>query len=249
MRESTHMGMNRTGIDMSPLQSKEMIKGGQDVAPAEDGKSALAATMREYVQMADAVGSVPMPGSLKGALVSLKDKVTGKNPEVLINKLGERLAFERTGVRLYEAMIAKCEVALASQGGAIFTVDELRHFRDEEQAHFAMLTEVMESIGADPTAQTPDADVAGVASMGLAKVITDPRTSVMQSLQALLSAELTDNASWELLVTLCDDMGMTDVADRFRQALRDEENHLRHIKSWYAQMVVTQGGATPSMKH
>lgn len=34
-------------------------------------------------------------------------KMTGTRPEVLVDKLGERLAFKRTSTRLYEAMLMK----------------------------------------------------------------------------------------------------------------------------------------------
>lgn len=249
MSKTTHMGMNRTGIDISPVLSKEMMRSSDDVPADISGVSELAAFRRQVVAEADRLGSVPIPGTFKGAMVSLKDKLTGKNSEVLINKLGERLAFERTGTRLYEALITKCESVQNSQMGAVFSLDELRQIRNEEAAHFALLTEVMESIGADPTAQTPDADVVGVASMGLLKVVTDPRTSVPQSLVAILTAELADGAGWELLVSLSSDMGMNDMADRFRQALAEEERHAAKVREWLTSLTVTESGVTPSVRH
>ena len=71
----------------------------------------------------------------------------------------------------------------------------------------------MERLGGDPTAQTPCADVTAVASAGLLQAVRDPRTSVTQSLQALLTAELVDNASWELLYTLAREHGFEDVVE------------------------------------
>ena len=47
----------------------------------------------------------PTPEHLKGVAKATAARITGSRPEVLIDKLGERLAFERTGIRLYEAMI------------------------------------------------------------------------------------------------------------------------------------------------
>lgn len=72
--------------------------------------------------------------------------------------------------------------------------------RSEEAQRFLLLKGALESLGADPTAQTPDADVIGVASRGVLKVMADPRTTVGQCLDALLTAELTDHAGWELLI-------------------------------------------------
>lgn len=246
MEKSNQMGRNRTGIDMSPIHSKEMISNAESATPSSSNGISISSIEREYIEEADAIGSVPMPGTMKGALKSAMKKVSGRNPETLINKLGERLAFERSGVRLYECMITKCE---SKKGSQQIPVNRLRHFRDEEEQHFQMIRNAMQSLGADPTAQTPDADVTGVASMGLMKVITDPRTSVSQSLAALLSVELTDNAAWELLIALADEMGLEELADEFGQALRQEEEHLRDVRQWYEQSVLSDAGAKETVKH
>ena len=68
---------------------------------------------------------------------------------------------------------------------------------------------------ADPTAMTPCANTAGVASMGIMQVITDPRTTVPQCLSAILTAELADNAGWELLIQLANEMGQDDMVAQF----------------------------------
>ena len=69
----------------------------------------------------------------------------------------------------------------------------------------------------------------------------DPRTSVSQSLEAMLSIELTDNAAWELLIKLAEDMGLTKMAEKFRHALQQENVHLEHVKHWYEKSVREQG--------
>src|SRR5690606_21457866 len=127
------------------------------------------------------VGSVPIPATPKGMLKSAMEKMVGRHPETLINKLGERLAFERSGVRIYESFIEKCESA-TNDGKDVSPVplERLWEFRNQEAQHFRLLKQSIESLGADPTAQTPDADVIGVSSMGLMKAIMDPRTSISQ---------------------------------------------------------------------
>jgi ferritin-like metal-binding protein YciE len=233
---------------MSPIHSKEMISNAESASssPESNGMS-ISVVERQYIEEADAVGSVPMPGTMKGALKSAMKKVSGRNPEMLINKLGERLAFERSGVRLYECLITKCESKKAD--ATQIPIDRLRHFRDEEEQHFQLIKTCMQSLGADPTAQTPDADVSGVASMGIQKVIGDPRTTIGQCLEAMLSAELTDNAAWELLVALADQMGLEEMADQFSQALREEEEHLRDVRQWYEQSVLSDAGVRAATKH
>jgi hypothetical protein len=90
----------------------------------------------------------------------------------------------------------------------------------------------MERLGADPTAVTPAADVAGVASSGLLGVAADPRTTVHQSLEAVLIAELADNEGWEMLIKLSRDMGQDDMATEFQTALQEEERHLALVRGW-----------------
>jgi rubrerythrin len=238
MEKSEALGMNRTGIDMSPQNSKSMIDAAAKTQPGNGNGAARLAIERAYLKDAAAIGSVPMPGTAKGAAKSLLNKLSGKHPELLIDKLGERLAFERSGVRIYEALITKYEAA-SSEGNADVDIpaEQLREFRDQEAEHFALLTECIEMMGADPTAQTPDADVSGVASSGLMKVVTDPRTTMPQCLEAMLSLELTDNAAWDLLHKLAEDLGLDDMAQQFAHAHRQEENHLRHVQQWHERAV------------
>lgn len=243
MENSTQMGTNRTGIDASPMDSKEMISGAERLTPASDASGQqMQSIERQYIEESESVGSVPIPGTIRGALKAALKKMTGRNPEMLINKLGERLAFERSGVRLYDSFILKHETLAAVDGGSPVVVDELLHIRDEEAQHFQLLREAIEALGADPTAQTPDADLGGVAAMGIQKVLTDPRTTISQGLEMLLTLELSDNAAWELLIKLTDDMGLDEMADQFRHALEQEEEHLRMIRSWYEESVLTQAG-------
>src|SRR5690606_13520592 len=169
---------------------------------------------------AERIGSVPIPGSAKGMLKSTFDMIKGKSPELLVDKLGERLAFERSGVRLYDAMIAKVK-AMNVVGSDLVSV--LQHIRDEEFEHMLLVEDAIKTLGADPTAQTPCADVAAVKSMGLMQVLTDPRTNVAQGLGALLTAELEDTAAWELLIELAEAGGHPNIAKSFEKAKTQED--------------------------
>jgi hypothetical protein len=90
----------------------------------------------------------------------------------------------------------------------------------------------LESLGADPTAITPSANVASVEAMGIVQVITDPRTTLAQSLHAMLVAELADTEGWEILIELATRLGHDGMGDDFRDALRAEERHLAHVRQW-----------------
>jgi hypothetical protein len=237
MEKSTEVGLNRTGVDMSPIDTKEMLALSRATPPSSGGdEMSMAAVRREYNAEAEELGSIPPPGTLKGVASTAVQKLTGKNPEAFIDKLGCRLAFERTGVRLYDALIAKCSTAPGAD--VQVPLDTLWTFRNQELQHFKLVEAAIRSIGADPTAQTPSADVDGVASMGLIQVLTDPRTSVAQCLEAILIAELADNDAWHMLILLAEKMGMNDMARDFRIALNEEDNHLMHVRQWYKQLVL-----------
>jgi ferritin-like metal-binding protein YciE len=240
VERSTQMGANRTGIDASPIDSKAMMEATEQFFKTHGSEKELQALKRDYVSDSGTIGSVPIPGTPKGMVKSAMKKLTGKNPEVFINKLGERLAYERSGVRTYDSFIQKCAAAHNGKSASDVPLDRLKEFRDQEAEHFFMIKHCMETLGADPTAQTPDADVSGVASLGLMKVINDPRTTVSQCLEAMLSLEMTDNAAWDLLIKLAEDAGMDGMADQFTVALEQEDVHLHEIRQWYEAAVRKQ---------
>jgi ferritin-like protein len=239
MENEVVAGMNRTGLDMAPLVKGDMV----DYAQAEAGRApesdgAFEAVHMAYIEEAERVGSVPIPATVKGMASTVASKVTGGKPEVLIDKLGERLAFERAGTRLYEAVLLKCGAAEAADNP--IEVSALAGIRDDEERHFHLLHQSIEQLGVDPTAMTPCADVAGVQSMGLMQVISDPRTTIAQALNALLTAELSDNAGWELLVELAQQTGHDAMADEFSAALESEQQHLELVKGWLRQAVLQE---------
>lgn len=238
MQTAVKMGHNQTGAQMSPKDSEAQVKATQEVRPdVPGGPEKLALVRTEEAARAEPIGTVPVPGSAKGMLKTAVNKLVGVSPEVLIDKLGERLAFERGGVRLYDALLAKAQ--------AIDTLDKsllqtLRHFREEEAEHLELVKAAIEKLGADPTAMTPCADVAGCINMGVMETITDPRTNLAQSLNALLTAELTDNAGWELLIDLANASGQSDIAESFGKALSQEQVHMQTVKEWLSREVLGQ---------
>lgn len=236
-----HLGMNRTGIDMSPIHSKKMMQVDDNIPLTTDSKTTVNVIEDYFLENADPLGSVPLPGTVKGVAKTSLKMATGHHPEVFINKLGERLAYERAGVRIYQQLIAKCLHAPQDLSPDLqLPIDRLRQFCREEEEHFELLCNCLKKLGADPTAQTPDADASSVATSGLLKVITEPRTSISQCLQAMLAIELTDNAAWELLVKLAEDMGMKDMARQFEHALKQEDVHLQEVRDWYEKSVRVQ---------
>lgn len=224
--KSIEIGSNQTGIQNSPEMAEQMRSAVQSSKVSTDFKpEGLKEIRQDYFRESGPVGSIPMPDNLKGKVKAGGQMLMGNRPQALIDKIGERLAFERSGVRLYEALLAKCEMFEDD-----VPLDELKHYQREEAEHFYMLKECLETLGADPTVETPSADVSGVASEGVMKVITDPRTNLAQSFEALLIAELADNDCWELLVELADKAGQKDFAKKFQVAKDQEAEHLEGIR-------------------
>ncbi|MCC2644710.1 MAG: hypothetical protein K0R94_488 [Burkholderiales bacterium] len=240
MENTTKIGLNKTGIQMSPIDSKRLIQITQLTPPTlnlENNPTIMELRIQAVKESAQSIGSVPAPASLTGVVSTTLEKLSGNNPEILIDKLSERAAFERTGTRLYEALIAK------AMGLNNLTSDQLAilyKIRDDEARHYRIVVDALESIGADPTAQTPCADLIAVASLGNVQVITDPRSTFAQSLNTLLTIELTDNAGWELLIDLADKLGHKQMVQSFRHALDQENLHLATIRDWLKQAVLEQ---------
>lgn len=243
MDNNTGLGMNRTGMQMSPIDASELVQG---EAPPEDAVLGPAARVRAaYVQESEGVGSVPLPATVKGVVKSGVDMLSGTRMLVLLDKLGERLAYERAGTRLYEAFLVKLNaMGEAADPDMLATA---RTIRAQEAGHFAMLRDCILELGGDPTTQTPCANLVGVQGMGLVQAMTDPRTSLAQSLNVLISAELIDTAAWELLADLAGNMGHDGLRERFLEAAQLEARHLETVTAWCHQAVLVDAGvsATP----
>ncbi|HVL76548.1 MAG TPA: ferritin-like domain-containing protein [Noviherbaspirillum sp.] len=233
MKEQSQMGMNRTGVQMSPLDTHDMQNALPESKrpPAPGEQTAMAALRTSYIEQADQVGSIPVPGTVKGALSTGAAMLTGNQPQLLIDKLGERAAFERGGTRLYDALITKFEAT--EDNTTSMTLADLQKIRDDEARHFALIVSAIESIGGDPTAMTPCADVTAVESMGLMQVVNDPRTTLAQCLHAMLVAEMTDEVGWEHLIVLAEDNGQSQMVNDFTVALNDEQQHLMQVRRWF----------------
>lgn len=237
------MLVNRTGIMTNPELSAEMIDGAQQTVPSSPGDATeLAAIKADYLQEGAIIGSPPI-------MVEVSEN--GENVgqfeglAVLLDKLGERLAFERQGTRLYEAFLQKCE-SLSLEDASGPSAEELRHICQEELEHFKMLQKAITDLGGDATVQTPSADVAGVLSHGVLQIVVDPRTTIPQTLQAMLTAELVDNDGWQMLQDLAAELGQDGLEEQCRNAFEQEQEHLDKVREWLT--AVTMDEASGSME-
>ena len=267
--ESTTIGMNRTGAATSMDGARAMLQVASELSPAAEIDTTKSKAERiRNIEDAESVGSIPPPATLKGVVKTGLAKVTGKQPTLFMDKIGERLAYERSGVRLYEALITKYEALAGTDDSALPPAAEalakadteirlaglegesaaqtLARIRMEELEHFKLLAQALVKLGGDPTAQTPCADVTATASMGFVQVLSDPRTTLGQCLNAMLSVELTDNAGWELLARLADEANEQDLAGQFLSALGQEQEHLMIVRAWLEHVLLNEAG-TPAV--
>lgn len=232
MRQSPRHGTNRTGIAAAGGLDAEMVAATQEFRPSSPGTAQAIAEVRvSYVQDDSALGEMP-PASFVDTAKSAITAATGGQPVLLLDKLGERLAFEHSGARLYEALISKHQAYGGFAGGP--SAEDLLHILQEEYEHADMLQRAIEDLGGDPTALTPAANLAVNISSGLPQVLSDPRTNLLQSLEAILVAELADNECWAALEELAAQAGHDELAQGCRRAIDHERDHLRNVRRWVA---------------
>ena len=234
------IGMNRTGIAASPLQGEELFASAKAGHPSSRGdETTLAAIRVLYSREAPVLGSVPPPIVRRDASRSIIDLIRGEKAGVLLDKLGERLAFERLSVRMFDALMAKFRAGGTWQGGP--TIQELSSMRDDELRHFEIVRRALARLGADSTAMTPSGDLAGVLVAGTLDVLSDPRVTPPQGLQAILMAELADHDAWALLVELAGRLGEDGLASEMRAALVEEQRHVSLVRVWIRSYVMGEG--------
>jgi len=231
---------NRTGVMVNPEMSAEMIQAAKNIEPSPGDIMELAAERADYISEGIPIGSYP-------PIIDDEDAAEAEKLAVLLDKLGERLAFERQGTRLYQTFIQKLEAMPADDEHGP-SADELRHICDEELDHFRLLQKAITDLGGDATAMTPSADVAGVISHGVLEIACDPRTTIAQTLQAVLTAELADNDGWQMLQQLAAELGHSDLEKQCEKALEQEQEHLQNVRSWLANMTLGEALALEGLE-
>src|SRR4051812_44134753 len=99
-------GQNRTVQQTSPQLSQAMNDVVQPVSAAAADASALTELHLQYILEADPLGSMPPPVAERGRSKSSARPSQSEQLQVFVDKLAERLAYERGGTRLYDAVIA-----------------------------------------------------------------------------------------------------------------------------------------------
>ena len=219
LETSTTPGTNHTGLALHPDLLDEMIEGTTEFPPTSSGGASRLADVRiSYARDGAPSATMPPGPGVEAARLPLLDK------------LGARLQFERTGTRLYDALISKIDAYGTYDGGP--TRKQLLELREQEHAHALLVQEVIRTIGGDPTAITPCANLQATASKGITDVVSDPRTSLIDGLETMVVAELADQESWAALVRAAEPLGDASVRSRISKALQTELEHLTKVRMW-----------------
>lgn len=155
-------------------------------------------------------------------------KLAQANPNLVLDILCARVAYERTGVQLYDSVIRKIEVN--GQERYRRMLETLRKHRGEEKEHEEWLEAQIRRLGGNPHDKTAMARLEEEESQGVKSVILDGHTQISHLLHALLTAELADNAGWDLLVKLAGDAGDVEAKKEFAKRMAHEVEHLAFVR-------------------
>ena len=138
MSNATDLGSNKTGLVASPTRAAELVMMTDVEVPLT---TPLMSERARVAHQAKPVGSVPAPATFKGMTHTALRFLKGQRSHVLMDKLGQRCAFERTGTRLYDALLSKYDAYGSYSHGP--SRDALQKMRNEELAHFHLLAEAI----------------------------------------------------------------------------------------------------------
>jgi len=249
MKASPKQGDNRTGFLSSGPLGDKMLEATREFLPSSPGSAQAIADVRiAHAKEGETLGEMaPPPVGLMDKTKSARSAAAGGQPTLLLDKLGERLVFEHAGARLYEALLSKHEAYGSFPGGP--DAHDLLHILQEEYEHADLLQQAIKALGGDPTVLTPSANLAVNISVGLPQVLSDPRTNLLQSLEAIVVAELADNECWSALEVLARQADHEDLAAECQEAIGHEREHLENVRRWIAagqgRDPDVEGGAPP----
>jgi bacterioferritin (cytochrome b1) len=150
-------------------------------------------------------------------------ELAAKNRDKVLDLLNERLTFEREGVKLYDAIVQNMQSVSSPEIGRMLPA--MKEHRDQEKEHEEWLEDQIRALGGTAHDKTEMSELIKMESSGVSQVVNTDKDLVHQ-MHALLTAELVDNAGWELLLELADDADDADARREFRKRLHEEEEHL-----------------------
>ncbi|RYZ43090.1 MAG: ferritin-like domain-containing protein [Myxococcaceae bacterium] len=229
--EDVKQGLVRTATLLSAQELEHLAHGAVRntvLVPAGSAVQSLRIHLSRIAGDLDALPTTALRERMSGALQALK----GGSPALFIDRLCERLAFERTSSRLYAGLLLKTHALGTFAGGP--TPERLLELHNQELEHLGRVRDALLRLGAPPSLRTPSGDIAGLQSQGLIQAIDAPGATLMDALRATLVSELINNTGWALLVDLASELGPPDLEQAFREVLHVESRHLAEVTLWVA---------------
>jgi rubrerythrin len=170
------------------------------------------------------------------------EKMAAKNSARIIDLLAERLAFERSGVRLYDQILDRMREA--PDENITGMLETMQKHRGEEKEHEEWLEECIRKLGGDPNAETEHSRLVKQESKGVEEVV-EKDTMLPHLFHALLVAELADNAGWDLLHSLAGELGDSAAKKEFGKRLREEAEHLLFVRKVVQKFALSETTGQP----
>lgn len=156
-------------------------------------------------------------------------RLAEKNREQVIDLLCERLAFERSTVRLYDRILEALRVATDARTRDLHAT--MQKHRAEEDEIVRWLEGKIRELGGDERAETDLARLATREARGIEEVAQNDAADLTHLLHALLAVEGVDAAGWDLLVHLADAAGDARAKHELERRLRQERQHLAFVRA------------------
>lgn len=148
----------------------------------------------------------------------------------LVDLLCARLQLEQLAVQHYDALLARLESEGEPPNGPNRL--DVVEIRSDELGHAQMLQSLIDDLGADPAMVTLAATREAITTRGIRDIINDSTSTVMDVLEALVVAELSDHEQWTGLIELAREIRREDLARSFLTAQSTEHKHLSRMRAW-----------------
>src|SRR5207244_12731893 len=106
------------------------------------------------------------------------------------------------------------------------------------------LEEQIRALGGDAHALTERSVLVRAESEGVERVMRRD-DSIPHDFHALLTAELADNAGWDMLVQIADEFGDSAAKKEFKQSVREEERQLLFVRKTLLELTKQEVGVRP----
>jgi rubrerythrin len=169
-------------------------------------------------------------------------KLAANNPEKTMDYLTERLTFERAAVKLYDTILHHLRGSNEPWTNRI--VGQVEKYRNQEKEHEEWLEAQIRALGGTAHEKTDMGSVIERESRGLLDVASTD-VQLPHIFHALLTAELMDNAGWEILLELADRADDDEARQAFRKRLHEEQDHLQLAREMMVMLAKNQVLGSP----